>query len=1217
MRSKFLILFFLGMAIFGFFFTISVLKKQDNDLRSNFIFQAQIIAGALNKDRISVLSCDRSETNNPVYIRLKDQFIKTHKVFNACQYIYFLKLKDGKPVFLVDSMPVGSTQESLPGDNFLEAPSILADVFNNNEEVIAGPHKNKSVDCISVFYPVLTEGKVLGVLGIDVDYNLWKKYSIDTAKTLLIFLVLLLISTVTAILIIIWRDNLPEQVRLQRLYRHLDGGFSLILGLISIGVIYSGLSIGNYLLLKETFIRLGLNKAQNFLNSINDLRDIQLQGLIHYFEGCEFVTSNEFKTYVKFILERKKVSAIGMLSVNTAAITNETVLDPNVLTRDANDFPGGSTERRQWPYDVGSNQVSRVIYVEPMEEFGSLVGFDLFAVPEFKQAISSLCLNKLPVAVGPLNFAVNQIPGLERGIFLFMPFELPDQKGALVDGIVFCIIDIEKTLAGLRRSLTGYKPVFDFSIFKVTNSGFVRLCGSDVLGNSDGFNSFLQGFKIGDRFCVPFINNSFGEVFVLAVKEAAGFKDSYSMNLWGTSLIPGILFVILFALLVDILTNHNFRLRRMVKIQTDDLERAASLFKTTIYSIGDGVITTDTSGRIMQMNSVAEMLTGWKEKDAVSQQITDVFKIVNEETRASVSNPVLRALSEGLVVGLANHTLLLSRDGREIPIADSAAPIRDAKGNIYGVVLVFRDQSHERQLQRELINSRRFLRLVLDTIPSRVFWKDLNLKYLGCNKPFYQDAGLSSENEIIGKDDYMMGWRNEAERYRADDLEVIRTGIPRIGYEEPQTTPKGDKIWLRTSKIPLKDEKGTIIGVLGTYEEITQSKKALEEKAKLQLQLLQAQKLESVGRLAGGVAHDFNNKLQVIIGNTALAISDVEPGSSVYNCLEQIHSAALQAADLVKKLLGFARKQVIKPVVLDINTTVSTTISMLRSTLPESIDLLWTPGVNLWKVEMDPVQLDQVITNLVINAKDAITSGKGRITIKTQNVILDDEYCKKHQDIVPGRYVELSIIDNGCGMSRDVLDHLFEPFFTTKDPSRGTGLGLSTVYGIVKQNKGSISVYSEIGKGTAIKIYLPALEEKEEEIKPIKTFVKSKLESGSETILVVEDNEMVLTSVRTILQRLGYKTIFTTNAKDALEIIQKYNQKIDLLMTDVVMPDMNGKELYQEAKKICPGLKVLFVSGYAAEILEEDGFTGGHISFLSKPFSDETLANAIRNALES
>ena len=413
---------------------------------------------------------------------------------------------------------------------------------------------------------------------------------------------------------------------------------------------------------------------------------------------------------------------------------------------------------------------------------------------------------------------------------------------------------------------------------------------------------------------------------------------------------------------------------------------------------------------------------------------------------------------------------------------------------------------------------------------------------------------------------------------------------------------------------PVFDTSGKVALLIPEGRDITDRKHDEAERAKLQEQLLQAQKLESVGRLAGGVAHDFNNMLSVILGHTDLILLQTKPDNPLYPDLVEIEKTAQRSADLTRQLLAFARKQTVSPKVLDLNDTVSGMLKMLRRLIGENIELVWQPGNDLWPVNIDPSQIDQVLANLAVNARDAI-SNIGQVTICTSNETFTVADTEQHPTSLPGEFVRLSVSDNGCGMNRETLERIFEPFYTTKSLGRGTGLGLATVYGIIKQNDGFIRATSKPGQGSTFNLYIPrhvggiampSTPEKEEAPK-----------GGNETILLVEDEPAMLSISRSMLIHLGYRVLASGTPEEALQMADNDEHNIDLLITDVIMPGMNGRDLARVIDSQHPGLRHLFTSGYTADVMAARGILDKGIHFIQKPFTINGLAAKVREVLET
>jgi len=406
----------------------------------------------------------------------------------------------------------------------------------------------------------------------------------------------------------------------------------------------------------------------------------------------------------------------------------------------------------------------------------------------------------------------------------------------------------------------------------------------------------------------------------------------------------------------------------------------------------------------------------------------------------------------------------------------------------------------------------------------------------------------------------------------------------------------------------LRDGRAVVV-----LHDITEQKRADEEMKSLQEQLRQSQKMEAIGRLAGGIAHDFNNLLTIIKGYSQLSLIELKEDSSLKKNIEHIHGATDRAANLVRQLLAFSRRQILEMKVLDLNTILTNLDNMLRRVIGEDIELITVLAEDLGRVKADPGWIEQAIMNLVVNARDAMASG-GKLTIETGNVDLDEAYVGGHVGVKPGRYVMLSVSDTGVGMTPEVMERLFEPFFSTKEKDKGTGLGLSTIYGIVKQSDGDIWVYSEPGNGSTFKIYLPRVDEPLEEQR--EKVLGDDLLRGSETILLVEDEEEVRKLAVRVLERQGYKVLAARNGDEALLICKQHQGPIHLLLTDVVMPGMNGHEVAKRLESLHPETKALYMSGYTDDAIVLHGVLVAGVNYIQKPFTVDALTKKVREVLE-
>lgn len=518
-----------------------------------------------------------------------------------------------------------------------------------------------------------------------------------------------------------------------------------------------------------------------------------------------------------------------------------------------------------------------------------------------------------------------------------------------------------------------------------------------------------------------------------------------------------------------------------------------------------------------------------------------------------------------------------------------------------------------KQEARRLSDGEKLVRTLVNTIPDMIWLKDENGVYLSCNKKFERFFG-ATEAEIVGKTDYDFVDREQADFFRDNDRRAMAAGEPCSNEEWISFKDDGHRVLLDTTKTPMYDADGNLVGVLGVARDITVRTQAEEEKAVLRDQLAQAQRMESVGRLAGGVAHDFNNMLGVILGHTEMAITEVDPSDQLHEDLSAILSAANRSAALTRQLLAFARKQAVAPRRVDLNETIDGMLKMLARLIGEDIDFLWAPGNGVWPVMIDPSQLDQILANLCVNARDSI-SDVGRVTIETKNVTFKEDYCQCHSDAIPGDFSMLSVSDTGCGMDKDMLNNIFEPFYTTKETGKGTGLGLATVYGAVRQNNGFINVYSEPGHGTTFRIYLPR------HIDDKSSFIKNEssdlIRGGDETILLVEDESSMLKMITSMLVKQGYTVLTAGTPGEAIGLAMEYEGDISLLMTDVIMPEMNGRNLADKLMAFKPSMKILFMSGYTADLITHHGVLNDGVQFIQKPFSKEELAVKVRRVLDT
>ena len=628
------------------------------------------------------------------------------------------------------------------------------------------------------------------------------------------------------------------------------------------------------------------------------------------------------------------------------------------------------------------------------------------------------------------------------------------------------------------------------------------------------------------------------------------------------------------------------------------LKEREEWLSTTLASIGDAVIATDTKGCVIFMNPVAESLTGWKQEDAVGRPMKEVFHIINEKTRKPVEDPVTRVIREGAVVGLANHTLLIAKDGTERPIDDTGAPIRDDKGNMLGVVLVFHDVTARRKTEETLRESEEKYRALFEDSRDPIYITAIDGKFQDVNQAMLDLFGYSRE-EMIGL--------NALEIYvNPDDRTRFRHVIEQKGfvrdYDVRFRKKDGTEMDCFLTATLRRANDGSILGYQGIIRDMT-------EQRQLEAQLLQAQKMEAIGTLAGGIAHDFNNLLMGIQGHTSLMYLNIDPDHPHFEHLKGTEGLIKRGAGLTKQLLGFARGGKYKVEPTDLNEQIEMSSRMFGRTKRE-IEIHRKYQKEIWPVEIDRGQIDQVLLNIYVNAWQAMPNG-GDLYIETKNVVLEENHAHP-SGVEPGKYVKVSLTDTGVGMDKATLQRIFDPFFTTKEMGQGTGLGLAAAYGIINNHGGTINVDSEDGGGTTFDIYLPA---SEKEVTKAKKKLAEEILKGTGTVLLVDDEDMILDVGTDLLKEMGYKVLVARGGKEAVEVYGKHKEEIDLVVLDMIMPDMGGGDAYDRMKEINPNIKVLLSSGYsidgkAAEILER-----GCNGFIQKPFGLEELSQSIMETL--
>ena len=639
-----------------------------------------------------------------------------------------------------------------------------------------------------------------------------------------------------------------------------------------------------------------------------------------------------------------------------------------------------------------------------------------------------------------------------------------------------------------------------------------------------------------------------------------------------------------------------FLIFMFLKAQTDEAlkkneARLQSIFLTTPTGIGVVI------DRVFEeVNEKICEMTGHSKEELIGQNARLLY--VDDEEYERVGREKYGQIQDcgtGTV-----ETRWQCKDGRVIDVllsSTSMDPVDSSKGFTFTAL----DITERKRIEKE----RERLSVAIEQADETIVITDAKARIEYVNPAFERITGYTRE-EAIGENPSALQGTDHNDSFFEEMWEVLTRGETWRGVF---INRKRDQTLYTEEAVisPVRNASGVIVNYVAVKRDIT-------ERIHLEERLLQAQKMEAVGRLAGGVAHDFNNLLMGIMNYVELCLEKLDPDHPVCEWLTEISHDAERSANLTGQLLAFARKQTIAPKVLDLNDTVSGMLKMLRHLSGETVKINWKPSADGWQVKMDPSQIDQILMNLCVNARDAI-EGVGELTIETKNVTLDDAYCASHGEATPGEYVRLEVADNGKGMDQEVVAHIFEPFFTTKAVGEGTGLGLATIYGIVTQNKGTVEVRSEHGQGTTFTIFLPRTIDIAPEVPQPKDHTACP--RGTETVLVAEDEKAIQKIVKAFLEASGYTVLVAETPAMALQFADEHKCEIELLITDVVMPGMSGRDLAEKISVVCPSMKVLYMSGYTADVIADQGILDANVNFISKPFTRDQLAQEVRRVLDT
>lgn len=1166
----------------------------DRAMRAKLLSQVRLVAKAMRLERIQALSGTKTDQASPDYLALKKQLAYTKIANRECRFIYLMGRRgDGTVFFFVDSEPVGSENESAAGQIYEEISNEDMLAFDNKTAVTTGPSTDRWGTRVSGLVPLTDPGtgELVAVLGMDFPAENWKRKLIAASMLQLQFT--LIMAAVLAIGSVLFILRLRATGEFSPLLRYLEN--TLLVTAVGVFLSVSIAHLSNDIEAKariRAFEQMAADKTAVIAKTFDTLHDTELEALARFYEASEYVSLTEFSDYTDYLL--KNTAVVSWKWVQAVPAEKKEAVEERARAEGLAGFA-------IWPKKiygeripaVGKEMYYPVLRVAPLAGNETLLGFDIGSEPNSRVSLEAAIHTGLPTCIYPPS--ISSKAGSEKILTVCRPVFT---KGKFPMPLGFAVADLK-----IGNILNNVQPV-DSAILELSMGrpgNIVELIASSR--EDDG------SIAIGLSETRPIF--IFGKAVFVTAHAGPAFMRLYPTRSGGLVILAGLLLTTSLAIQTAVVYRKRMQLEALVVERTAELAEAKHRTELAINGADLGTWDWDIPANTVTFNENWAKMLGYKKHETIHH--IDVWrKMISFDDLSEVRKVTDMHLGGKTDFYETEHRMQHRTGEWKWVLAKGRALNWDANGRPLRICGTYLDITKRKQTEKTLRESQVLLRTLIDTLPDLVWLKDPEGIYLACNKRFERFFG-AKEAEIIGKTDYDFVEKELADFFREKDKAAMEAGKPSLNEEEITYADDGTKALLETIKTPMFDSSDRIIGVLGIARDITERKRAEEEKEKLRDQLVQAQKLEAVGVLAGGVAHDFNNMLGAIIGYAEMAMDGIDTAAPVRSHLDKILDAAQRSADLTRQLLAFARKQTVAPVVLDLNEAVETMLKMLRRLIGEDIDLAWLPGKGQYTMSIDPSQLDQVLANLCVNARDAIKD-VGRVTIETGTSSFDEKSCDAYPEAVPGDFVMLAVGDDGCGMDAETKTHIFEPFFTTKSLGKGTGLGLSTVYGIVRQNDGFIHVESSLNKGATFKIFFPS--QSVVDIKQKTATADNMPRSRGETVLLVEDDSIMREMGQIMLQRLGYAVLSAATPGEAIRLARDNSENIQVLITDVVMPEMNGRELAERLLAISPNIKHLFMSGYTPDVIMHRGVLGEGINFIQKPFSLKDLAVRIRTVLD-
>ena len=1201
-RAASLFLFLVGLVIAGLGIGQWSADSAVRDLRRGVLQQASFLARSIPYEILESASFSPADQNSPPFLRLQ-RWLEDYRSEISCRGIWVLNLYNDELVFGPVAYTGGISGIPVPGAVLSGASRPLLEIFQSGKADVFDAGEDRRGDFLSAGAPVIDplNGRVRMVVGIDVEAAQWRRDVAEARLSLLWGLLPPVVVCLGALLLLCFR--IPLNIFPRPWGHYPEAIFVALLGATLTVAAAWVAHHSESRLRREAFGLLAQAEVKPVFDALVDV-ERNLQALARFFASSEFVDRSEFALFTRPLIRWSGIESFAWIRAVPAAVKDQAEMAAR--SERGKDFFFWQSDARGHKAAVSRRPVYYPVwYAEPVQFNRKFPGYDLGADAAVRGILEASASSGMPAAIEtpPAGAQSGQEPILMAAQAVFAR-----QGASRILGFVVVRLRLDEFMIAAHRSGEQGGSVSVVGLQRIETGQRRRF-----LGSSSASHSALHRARRPEdppihpeteALAAVFPLFVFDHAYVLTVYAQPSFMATYPMQAGILTATGGTLFTLLLTVFTAFILRGRVHLEAEVQARTAELE----LKSLVLDQIQDHVTITDLEGTITYVNQ-AEIKTLNRSRSALIGQSVTILGDGPEHgaTQREILETTLRQGAwRGEVVNVTG-------DGRRRFLDCRTRVIHGADGVPLALCGISTDITERRQVDTNLRELKDLNESIVQTMNEGVVLTDIDGNLTFINPELAALLGRTPE-ELVGRS--WIQFVSPEYRAAARAADARRAAGEKDRYEIELQRPDGTRIPVLVGGIPRLDQAtGRFAGCLGVFTDLSEQKRAEKDRQQLQVQLHQAQKMESVGRLAGGVAHDYNNMLSVIIGYAEMAMEQMKATDPIRSYMLEILQAARHSVDITRQLLGFARKQPINPRVLDLNNTVDGMLKILRRLIGEDIELVWQPSAGLWPVKLDPIQIDQVLANLCVNARDAI-KGVGKITIGTENVHLDAIQGPDAVAFEPGDFVLLTVADDGSGMDAQTLDRLFEPFFTTKPFGQGTGLGLATVYGIVRQNNGYVQVSSHPGQGATFFLYLLRQRPEADGVKATPAPPVDLPKGQGETLLIVEDEVSILHVAQQMLERLGYTVLTAASPGEALALAKTHERRIALAMTDVVMPEMNGRELTDQLKKIIPNLKTLFMSGYTAEVIAQRGVLESGTLFIQKPFTLHELAMGVKRALE-